>query len=60
MQTSDIESYARQLFDEMGPRSIAVAARRATEAAESGDDDESQKWRRIEQALMTLRGPHQS
>jgi hypothetical protein len=59
MEVSEIESYARQLFDELGPRSIAVAARRAAEAKDSGDEAEEEKWRRIEQALMNLRGPHQ-
>ena len=60
MQTSEIENYARQLFDELGPRAIAVAARRATEAKESGNEGESDKWRRIEQALLNMRGPHES
>ena len=59
MQTSDIENYARQLYDQMGPRSIAHAARQATEAQENDDAEQVDKWRRIEQALMTIRGPHQ-
>ena len=59
MQTSEIENYARQLYDQLGAESIAVAARRATEASDKGDDDDSQKWRRIEQALLNMRGPHQ-
>lgn len=60
MQTSEIETYARQLFDQLGPKSIAHAAQKATQAANDGDDDDAQKWRRIEEALLNLRGPRQS
>ena len=59
MQTSEIEAYARQLYDQMGPRSIAHAARQAAQAEDDGNSDDAGKWRRIEEALMTIRGPHQ-
>ena len=59
MQTSEIETYARQLFDQMGAKSIAHAAQKATSAAQEGKDDDAQNWRRIEEALMNMRGPHQ-
>ena len=59
MQTSDIETYARQLFDQMGAKSIAHAAQKAAQATEDGDGEDAKTWRRIEEALMGMRGPHQ-
>ncbi len=59
MQTSDIETYARQLFDQMGPKSIAHAAQKASQADQDGDGEEAKTWPRIEEALMSMRGPHQ-
>ena len=32
MQIVDLEGYARELYDEIGPRSVAVAARRAADS----------------------------
>jgi len=60
MQISEISDYARQLLTEMGPRAIAHAARKAASADAVGDEAETRKWRRIEEALIALRGPHQS
>lgn len=59
MQTSEIETYARQLFDQMGAKSIAHAAQKAAKATEGGNEDDAQNWRRIEEALLNMRGPHQ-
>ena len=59
MQTSDIEAYARQLYDQMGAKSIAHAAQKAAAAENDGQEDDAGNWRRIEEALMNMRGPHQ-
>ena len=59
MQISEIKEYARQLFEEIGPKSIAVAAQKAKTAEEKGDTTEAEKWRKIEEALIEHRGPHQ-
>jgi hypothetical protein len=59
MQTSEIEAYARQLYDQMGAPSIAHAAQKAAKAVEDGNEDDASNWRRIEEALMQMRGPHQ-
>ncbi len=60
MQPSEIRDYARQLFAQMGPKAIAMAAQKATGFEERGETDEAEKWRRIEQALLEQRGPRQS
>ena len=59
MQVSEIQDYARRLFDEIGPKAIATAAHRAREAEDAGDAAEAEKWRKIEEALLEMRGPHQ-
>ena len=59
MQITDITKYSTQLFEEMGPKSIAVAAGRAQKAEEDGKPDDATTWRKIERALMEMRGPHQ-
>ena len=59
MQISEIKDYARQLFAEIGPKSIAVAAQKAKSFEDSGDTAEAEKWRKIEEALIEHRGPHQ-
>lgn len=60
MQISEIETVARQLYDQMGARSIAHAAQKAAKATEDGNEDDASNWRRIEEALMNMRGPRQS
>ena len=59
MQISEIETYARQIYDQMGAKSIAHAAQKAAKAAEEGNEADAQNWRRIEEALISIRGPHQ-
>lgn len=60
MQISEIQEYARRLYDEIGPKSIATAARRASEAEARGSQADAEKWRKVEAALMEMRGPRQS
>ena len=60
MEQIDIANYARQLFEQQGPRAIAVAAQRMRDAQEKGDDKEASKWRRIEIALTEMRGPRET
>lgn len=60
LNISDAQAYAAQLYRELGSRSIAVAARRAVEATEAGKDSDAKTWRKIEEALLNMRGPRQS
>ena len=59
MDVKDIETYSAQLFDQMGPKSIAHAAQKAKAYEEKGEADSAETWRRVERALLERRGPHQ-
>ncbi len=60
MQTVDVQDYARQLLDAHGLKAIAEAAQKASTFEAQGDDQQAQMWRRIEAALIEMRGPHAS
>ncbi len=60
MQTPEVQDYARQLLDARGLRAIAEAAQKASTFEKQGDDQQAQMWRRIEAALIEMRGPHAS
>ena len=57
MEQTMINEYARQLMDAHGQRAIAEAARRAVECERNQDQDEAKTWRKVEEALKTMRGP---
>ena len=46
MQIRDIADYSQQMFQELGPRAIAVAAERARKCEAEGDNDGAVTWRR--------------
>jgi hypothetical protein len=56
----DIQDYAQRLFDAHGVGAIAEAAQKAHEFEERGDKEQSRIWRRIEDTLKQMRGPHVS
>jgi hypothetical protein len=60
METVDIQDYARQLLEAHGLKAIAEAAQKASAFEQQGDEHQAQTWRRIEAALMQMRGPHAS
>lgn len=60
MKASEIQDYARQLFEQHGAKAIAEAAQKAQSFEEAGDDEQAQTWRRIELALKERRGAHES
>ncbi|MBV8795430.1 MAG: hypothetical protein JO136_10910 [Hyphomicrobiales bacterium] len=57
MEEMTINDYARRLMDAHGERAIAEAAQRAAEHERNKDEDEAKTWRRVEQALKSMRGP---
>ena len=57
MEQTMINEYARQLMDAHGQRAIAEAAQRAVECERNQDQDEAKTWRKVEEALKTMRGP---
>jgi hypothetical protein len=60
MQNIEIEDYARQLFEAHGFKAIAEAAQKARAFEEQGDNEHAHTWRRIEAALLSMRGPNAS
>jgi len=60
MRTIDVVERARQLRDAHGDKAIAEAAQKATELERSGKLDDASEWRKIEKALVEMRGPHMS
>ena len=60
MKAVDVTELARQLHEARGHRAIAEAAQKAAELERLGKEGEAQQWRRIEKALVQMRGPHVS
>jgi hypothetical protein len=60
METVDIQDYARQLLEAHGLKAIAEAAQKASTFEQRGNERQAQTWRRIEAALIQMRGPHAS
>ena len=60
MEATQVQQYARQLFESHGTKAIATAADKAARLERSGDAAQAQVWRRIEAALMMMRGPRET
>ena len=60
MQMTEIAVHARKMFDQAGPRAIAIAARKAQECAEAGNERAAEDWRRIRTSLLERRGPRET
>jgi len=60
MQAIKIQEHARKLKDAHGEKAILEAAQKARELEETGDREQAETWRRIEDALMQMRGPRSS
>ena len=60
MDATQVQQYARQLFEAQGTKAIAAAAEKAARLERSGDAAQAQAWRRIEAALMLMRGSRES
>jgi hypothetical protein len=56
MHAVEIEEHARMLMDSHGSKAIAEAAQKARTLEEQGDKEQAQTWRRIEAALLAMRG----
>jgi hypothetical protein len=57
---TEVHTIARQMIDKHGLEAIAEAARNARKCEGKGDSEEAGVWRRIEDAVKIIRGPHQS
>lgn len=58
MLAVEIQDYARRLMEAQGPKAIADAAQKARAFEEQGQDEQATTWRRIELALLEMRGPN--
>ena len=60
MHAIEIQEHARKLQDAHGDKAVLEAAQKAREMEEAGDREQAETWRRIEAALIQMRGPHLS
>ncbi len=60
MLAVEIQSHARKLMEVHGASAIAEAAQKARCFEKIGDQKQAGTWRRIEAALLQLRGPRAS
>jgi hypothetical protein len=60
MDATQIQRYARQLYEVQGAKAIAEAAHKAQTFEKNNDTEQAETWRRIEAALLALRGPRHS
>lgn len=60
MKAMEIEEHARKLRQVHGDKAIAEAARKAVDAEAAGNAGEAENWRRIEKALLLMRGANES
>jgi hypothetical protein len=59
MHTTQIQEYARQLREAHGDKATAEAAQKAAAFEKAGDREQAEIWRRVEAALLLMRGPGQ-
>jgi hypothetical protein len=59
MHATEIQDYARRLLEAHGTKAIAEAAQKACACEQQGDKEQAQTWRRIEAALLLMRGPNE-
>jgi vacuolar-type H+-ATPase subunit E/Vma4 len=60
MKATEIEEYARQLWETSGAKAVAEAAQKVRIFEEKGDKEQVETRRRIEAALMQMKGPRES
>jgi hypothetical protein len=60
MQAMEIQEHARKLRDAHGEKAAFEAAQKAKAYEQQGNPEQAQTWRRIEAALLQMRGPHVS
>lgn len=60
MQAVEIQQHARRLIETHGDKAVAEAAQKAVTFEQEGNMEEAETWRRIEKALLQMRGPRAS
>jgi hypothetical protein len=59
MHATEIQDYARRLLETHGDKAPLEAAQKAVAFEQTGDREQAQTWRRIEAAVMLMRGARQ-
>lgn len=57
MQTVEIQEHARKMAQALGEKAVPEAAQKAQACERAGDEEGARTWRRIESALVQMRGP---
>ena len=57
MDATKIHDLARRLYSAHGAAAVAEAAHKAVSCENEQDQEQAQIWRRIEKALMEMKGP---
>lgn len=57
MDVTKIHELARRLYDAHGNAALAEAAQKAVQCESEHDLEQAQVWRRIEKALIEMKGP---
>lgn len=57
---ADISALARHLFETHGTKAIAEAAQKAKSFEDADDEEQAKTWRRVQAALLEMRGPRES
>jgi hypothetical protein len=60
MDACQVQDYARQLMEAHGAKAAAEAAQKAVVCEELGDREGAEIWRRIQAAIMLMRGARQN
>ena len=60
MNAADVSAVARHLFEEQGAKAIAEAAQKAAFFDKAGNEGQAKFWRRVEAAVLEMRGPKES
>jgi hypothetical protein len=60
MDTTQVDDYARRLYQAHGDRAEYEAAQKAKECEDRGAMGEAEDWRSIRAAIRVLRGPNES
>ena len=60
MDTIQIQKQAQMLFAAHGDKAELEAAQKAKKLEDEGTKEEAQSWRKVQQAINQMRGPHSS
>jgi hypothetical protein len=59
MHATQIQDYARRLIEARGDKAPLEAAQKAVAFEKAGDQEQARAWRRIEAAVLLMRGARQ-